>query len=75
MDTVQQIRFIWKPLIFMASLVPFALVVGDLFQVTGSLGPNPVEEIQDRFGYWGLRFILIALAVTPARAPSLASSG
>jgi sulfoxide reductase heme-binding subunit YedZ len=67
MDTVQQIRFIWKPLIFMASLVPFALVVGDLFQVTGSLGPNPVEEIQDRFGYWGLRFILIALAVTPAR--------
>jgi sulfoxide reductase heme-binding subunit YedZ len=67
MDTVQQIRFIWKPLIFIASLVPFALVVGDLFQVTGSLGPNPVEEIQDRFGYWGLRFILIALAVTPAR--------
>jgi sulfoxide reductase heme-binding subunit YedZ len=67
MDTVQQIRFIWKPLIFIASLVPFALVVGDLFQVTGSLGPNPVEEIQDRFGYWGLRFILIALAVTPTR--------
>jgi len=67
MDTVQQISFIWKPLIFIASLVPFALVVGDLFQVTGSLGPNPVEEIQDRFGYWGLRFILIALAVTPAR--------
>ncbi|MBT5220134.1 MAG: sulfoxide reductase heme-binding subunit YedZ [Woeseia sp.] len=67
MDTVRQIRFIWKPLIFIASLVPFALVVGDLFQVTGSLGANPVEEIQDRFGYWGLRFILIALAVTPAR--------
>lgn len=54
-------------MIFVASLVPFALVVGDLFQVTGSLGANPVEEIQDRFGIWGLRFILIALAVTPAR--------
>ncbi len=70
MDTARQIRFIWKPLIFTVSLVPFALVVGDLFQVTGSLGPNPVEEIQDRFGNWGLRFILIALAVTPARTIS-----
>lgn len=67
MDTVRQIRCIWKPLIFIVSLVPFALLVGDLFQVTGNLGANPVEEIQDRFGNWGLRFILIALAVTPVR--------
>jgi len=47
--------------------VPLTLIIGDLFQVTGSLGANPVEEIQDRFGNWGLRFILITLAVTPAR--------
>ena len=64
---VRQIRFIWKPLIFVVSLLPFALVVGDLLGITGSLGANPVEEIQDRFGNWGLRFILIALAVTPLR--------
>jgi len=67
MNTIQQIRFIGKPLVFVASLLPFALVVGDLFELTGSLGANPVEEIQDRFGNWGLRFILVALAVTPLR--------
>ena len=70
MDTVRQIRFIWKPLIFVASLIPFALVAGDLFEITGRLGANPVEEIQDRFGNWGLRFILIALSVTPLRSIS-----
>lgn len=67
MDTVSKIRFVWKPVVFLACLVPFALVVGDLYQVTGALGANPIEEIQDRFGNWGLRFILIALCVTPLR--------
>jgi len=67
MNTIQQIRFLWKPLVFVACLIPFALVVADLFELTGSLGANPVEEIQDRFGNWGLRFILVALAVTPLR--------
>ena len=70
MDTVRQIRFIWKPLVFVASLIPFALVVGDLFGITGTLGANPVEEIQDRCGNWGLRYILIALSVTPLRTIS-----
>ena len=47
--------------------MPFALVVGDTFGITGSLGANPIEEILDRFGNWGLRFIMITLAVTPLR--------
>ena len=67
MDTVRQSRLIWKPLVFIVSLIPCALVVGDLFAITGHLGANPVEEIQDRFGNWGLRFILITLAATPLR--------
>ncbi len=67
MSVVRQIRFIWKPLVFIACLIPAALVVGDAFALTGSLGANPIEEIQDRFGNWGLRFILIALTVTPFR--------
>ncbi|MDJ0751321.1 MAG: protein-methionine-sulfoxide reductase heme-binding subunit MsrQ [Woeseiaceae bacterium] len=67
MNTVSQIRFVWKPLVFLACLLPFALVVGDAFNVTGGLGANPVEEILDRFGNWGLRFIVITLAVTPLR--------
>ena len=67
MDTLTQIRLVWKPLVFLACLAPFALVAGDLFGVTGSLGANPVEEILDRFGNWGLRFVMITLAVTPLR--------
>jgi sulfoxide reductase heme-binding subunit YedZ len=67
LDTLRQIRLVWKPLVFLACLTPFALVVGDLFELTGSLGANPVEAILDRFGNWGLRFIMITLAVTPLR--------
>lgn len=66
-DLTRQIRFIWKPVIFLASLIPFLLVAGDTYGLTGNLGANPIEEIQDRFGNWGLRFLLAALAVTPIR--------
>ena len=70
MDTIRQIRFVWKPLIFIACLIPFGLLLGDTFGVTGRLSANPIEDIQDRFGNWGLRFIVIALAVTPIRSIS-----
>jgi len=67
LDTLKQIRLVWKPVVFGLCLVPGLLVLGDTFEVTGTLGANPVEEIQDRLGNWGLRFIMIALAVTPLR--------
>jgi len=67
LNTLQQVRFIWKPAVFVACLLPFTLVVGDLFEITGQLGANPIEEIMDRFGNWSLRFILLTLAVTPVR--------
>jgi sulfoxide reductase heme-binding subunit YedZ len=67
LNTIEQIRFVWKPIVLLLSLVPAVLVATDTFNITGSLGANPVEEIQDRFGNWGLRFIMIALAVTPLR--------
>ena len=67
MDTLKQIRFVWKPMVFALCLLPGVLVVTDTFEITGSLGANPIEEIQDRLGNWGLRFIMIALAVTPLR--------
>jgi sulfoxide reductase heme-binding subunit YedZ len=66
-NVVQQIRFIWKPLVFLACLIPAALIVGDTLGITGTLGANPIEELQDRFGNWGLRFILLTLSVTPLR--------
>jgi len=67
LNTLQQVRLIWKPAVFVACLLPFTLVVGDLFEITGQLGANPIEEIMDRFGNWSLRFILLTLAVTPVR--------
>ena len=47
--------------------MPATLVVTDALEITGRLGANPIEEIQDRFGNWALRFIMITLAVTPLR--------
>jgi len=67
LDKLRQIRLIWKPVIFLLCLVPAALVVTDVFEITGRLGANPIEEIQDRFGIWAIRFIMITLAVTPLR--------
>lgn len=67
MDTLKQVRLIWKPLVFLICLIPALLVVTDAFELTGRLGANPIEEIQDRFGIWALRFIMVTLAVTPLR--------
>ncbi len=67
MDTLRQIRLIWKPAIFLLCLVPATLVITDAFEITGRLGANPIEEIQDRFGIWAIRFIMITLSVTPLR--------
>ena len=54
-------------MLFVVCLVPFVHVAADLYGIGGTLGTNPIEEIQDRFGIWGLRFIMITLAVTPLR--------
>lgn len=67
MDTLRQIRLIWKPIVFLLCLLPATLVITDLFEITGTLGANPIEAIQDRFGTWAIRFIMITLAVTPLR--------
>ncbi|MGB5629850.1 MAG: protein-methionine-sulfoxide reductase heme-binding subunit MsrQ [Woeseiaceae bacterium] len=67
MNTLQQIRFVWKPLVFLACLLPFTHVVTDALEITGGLGANPIEAIMDRFGNWSLRFLLVTLSVTPLR--------
>ena len=64
---MRQIRLVWKPLVFLLCLAPAIHVVTDLFEITGKLGANPVEAMQDRFGTWGIRFIMLTLAVTPLR--------
>lgn len=67
MKQPQLLSFVVKPLVFAVCLLPALYIAGDAFGITGELGANPVEEIQDRFGIWGLRFLMIALAVTPLR--------
>ena len=67
MNTLSRVRFIAKPIVFILCLIPILHAVGDVYGITGTLGANPIENLQDRFGTWGLRFILIALAVTPLR--------
>ena len=67
MNTLTLIRFVAKPFVFLVCLIPLLHAAGDIYGITGTLGANPIENLQDRFGVWGLRFILIALAVTPLR--------
>jgi sulfoxide reductase heme-binding subunit YedZ len=52
----------------LACTIPFVVMVMAVFGVAGlNLGANPVEELINRNGQWGLRFLLITLAVTPLR--------
>jgi len=68
MPTLRQIRHVYKPVLFGACLLPLAWVLAGAFEFHGlSLGPNPVEKIQDTFGIWALRLILLTLAITPLR--------
>ena len=68
MPSHRQVRYLWKPVVFLLCLVPLALLVIRAFKPgTLHLGPNPVEEIQHTLGIWGLRFILLTLLITPLR--------
>jgi sulfoxide reductase heme-binding subunit YedZ len=62
-----QLRAI-KLVVFALCLVPFATLVMATFRVAGfDLGPNPVESLIHQTGLWGLRLLLVTLAVTPLR--------
>ena len=57
-----------KPLVFLLALGPFAWIAAGAFGLGGvSLGANPVEVMLDLVGVWGLRFLLLTLAITPLR--------
>ena len=59
MDTLRTVRFVIKPMVFLICLLPLIVVTARLYGVGESLGANPIEAIQDWFGVWGLRFLLI----------------
>jgi sulfoxide reductase heme-binding subunit YedZ len=61
-------RYIYKPAVFTASLVPFLLMLGGAFNVLGlDLGADPVERLLHQCGKTALNFLLITLLVTPVR--------
>jgi sulfoxide reductase heme-binding subunit YedZ len=59
------VRRVLKVVLFVAALVPVALLVRGA--LTGNLGVNPAETIQLQTGRWALKFLLLTLAVTPLR--------
>lgn len=61
----QWIRRVAKPVVFLAALVPFTLLVRDL--ATGNLAADPIEDITHRTGRAAITLLMITLAVTPAR--------
>jgi sulfoxide reductase heme-binding subunit YedZ len=61
----QTMHWIAKPCVWVLCLAPLAWLI---WQWWGkSLGPNPIDVTNRYLGEWALRFLLIALAVTPLR--------
>jgi sulfoxide reductase heme-binding subunit YedZ len=59
------IRFVCKPVVFLASLGPAGWLVWAA--VTGNLSANPLSDLTNETGIWTLRFLCITLALTPLR--------
>jgi sulfoxide reductase heme-binding subunit YedZ len=55
-----------KAAVFAAALVPATLLTYKVL-TGGDLGVNPAETIQLSTGRWAFKFLLLSLAVTPAR--------
>ena len=74
----QVTRWLLKPAVFVAALVPAAILIYLAWAayngnqsawpaLTGNFSANPLEDITHGTGDWTLRFLCIALAVTPLR--------
>ena len=55
-------------MVFLICLLPLVFLLAAAFSIAGqSLGANPIEALLHSLGRWGLKFLLITLAVTPLR--------
>jgi sulfoxide reductase heme-binding subunit YedZ len=69
LNVTQRYRFIYKPLVFIASLLPLAwLLCGAFGWLGASLGADPVKKLEHECGKTALNFLLLTLAVSPVRA-------
>jgi sulfoxide reductase heme-binding subunit YedZ len=68
MTVDQRYRYLYKPGVFVASLLPAALLVaGALGWFGQDLGADPVARLLHACGKTGLNFLLLTLLVTPVR--------
>ena len=60
-----------RPLVFVAACLPLAWIAtalaSDAMRGTRFLGSNPIKEAEHMLGEWTLRFLMLALFVTPLR--------
>ena len=54
-----------KPTLFLLALVPLGYVLWRV--VSNDLGPDPAQELAIETGEWSIRYLLLALAMTPLR--------
>lgn len=59
------IRWVVKPIVFAAGLLPLAILIWRALHA--DLGADPLAAITHDTGDWTLRFIVITLAMTPVR--------
>src|SRR3546814_13110180 len=61
-----------KTLVHALVLTPLAILAWQFWDVystnSDALGADPVAEIEHRLGLWALRFLMLALAITPLRS-------
>lgn len=59
-------RRLAKPFLFVLCTLPLAWLLARAFGLSSlGLGANPIDEIMDHLGRWGLRLLLATLCVTP----------
>ncbi|MFO8142120.1 MAG: protein-methionine-sulfoxide reductase heme-binding subunit MsrQ, partial [Marinobacter sp.] len=54
-----------KPLVFIAALVPLAVLVKEV--VSGGIGPDPGQAITERLGLTAFQLLLLTLSITPLK--------
>jgi methionine sulfoxide reductase heme-binding subunit len=65
---LRAIRWLLKPLIFIACLIPALRLTAGAFGFAGiSLGADPVAVMLHTCGKWTLNFVMITLCMTPLR--------
>jgi sulfoxide reductase heme-binding subunit YedZ len=68
MTLTQRYRYIYKPLVFIACLLPLVWLASGAFGWFGAtLGVDPVKELEHECGKTALNLLLLTLAVTPVR--------